>query len=375
LTEQEKNKSIIRILDRRSRNQRLLSPAESINSLTVGALFADGSHFVPDTRQVLPCSDSLPSPVSAMGRGVNRSIKPDLLAPGGRSTLLPDLANPNLAHWRGANDSPPGILAAKPVVVAGGGSKVGYSYGTSNAAALTSHNAVHCYDILDTIFLDEIGSGIPVNHAAVLIKAMLAHGASWGQAADIIRNALGVTGRAADEIHKWLGYGVPDISRVEECVKNRVTMIGYGDLAKDSAHVFDLPLPFDFHVQKMYRRLTVTLAYFTPIMPNTQRYRTSQLWFTIDNSERLKFKRIDASDKAVARGTLQHEIFESNSAVVWNENDSLQIKVNCREDAGALIGNVPYAILATFEIAEEFDIDVYARVLEKVKQKESITLA
>ena len=63
-----------------------------------------------------------------------------------------------------------------------------------------------------------------------MFKAMLIHGAKWGELADIIRESLDFSGRAADEIHKWLGYGIPDIARVKECTKNRITLIGYGEL-------------------------------------------------------------------------------------------------------------------------------------------------
>ena len=95
------------------------------------------------------------------------------------------------------------------------------------------------------------------------------------------RESLDFSGRAADEIHKWPGYGIPDIARVKECTKNRITLIGYGELQQDTAHLFYLPLPFDFHAKKMFRCLTVTLTSFTPIQPATQKYRTSQLSFGI----------------------------------------------------------------------------------------------
>ena len=125
----------------------------------------------------------------------------------------------------------------------------------------------------------------------------------------------------------------------------------------------------------MYRCLTVTLASFTPIKPTTQKYRSSQLWFCLETADRnLGISRIDADDKAVARGTLQHEHFAGDGAVVWGEEDTLGIKVNHRADASDIAVSIPYAILATFEIAPEYNIDVYEKVASKVKVKAPIVL-
>ena len=53
------------------------------------------------------------------------------------------------------------------------------SFGTSDATALVTNKAQECYAVLDEIFMKETGMGVPNEYVAVLIKAMLAHGASW----------------------------------------------------------------------------------------------------------------------------------------------------------------------------------------------------
>lgn len=371
----ERNKQMIRILNQNSRNHRLLSPAESMNALTVGALFCDESTFTENPRQLLPCSDCIPSPISSMGRGINNSIKPDILYSGGRSVLLEDIVTTNQAKWRnGTSINPPGILSAKPLSVTGNTNFVGYSFGTSNSAALLSHEAEKCFIVLDEIFSNEQNTNVPSLYASLLIKAMLVHGAKWNSSAKLICSETGLSGRGADQIHRWMGYGIPNVSRVLECAKNRVTLIGYGELSQDSACLYNLPLPFNFSAQKIYRCLTITLASFTPIRPTTQKYRSSQMWFSLDPPlKRLGISRVDADDKAVARGTLQHERFAGDSAVVWGEDDVLGIKVNCRADACNFDTTIPYAILATFEVAPEYDIDVYEKIVAKVKPRERIT--
>jgi hypothetical protein len=374
LAAEEKDKVIIQALDRNSRNQKLLSPAESINSLTAGALFSDNSGYTPAGNMVLPCSNILPSPVSALGRGINRSIKPDLLIEGGQNVVTEDFIHHTIAHWGPSpRTTPPGILHAKPVLAAGGKS-VGYSHGTSNAAAILSHNAIKCHDVLEEVFLEETEETIPDAYTALLLKAMLVHGAAWREDSKIISQALNMSTRQQyyDKIHKFIGYGVSDIERVKECTKNRITLVGYDSMEKDSAHLYSIPLPFDFASRQIKRTLTVTLAYFTPIVPHVKRYRRAQVWFTLENGKNLLNNRCDASDKAVTRGTLQHERFMDDKAESWDTSGLLQIKVNCREDAGGLTDFIPYALFVTFEIAPEYEIDVYTSILERIRLREQV---
>jgi hypothetical protein len=376
LPDDKKNETIMAVLAKRANSQKIIAPAESINALTVGALFSDGSSGQRlGTGQVIPCT-RIPNPVSAVGRGINHSIKPDLLVPGGRNLLSEDMVNHNLARWRkGTCTYPPGILSAKPFGPTQEKS-VGYTFGTSDAAAILSHNALLCYDVLDEIFKNE-EKNLPQEYVALLLKAMLVHGCEWEEATtSVICEALGISPTSRliypDKVHRFTGYGVPNIERVMECAKNRVTLIGYDELKKESAHVYSVPIPFDFNTSRIVRNLTITLASFTPIKPAYKKYRQSQIWFTFENGEDLIGKRLDASDKAVVRGTLQHERYSSEEISTWNKEDLLRIKVNCREDAEGLTENIPYALFVTLEITSQTDIDVYARVRERILPRQTI---
>jgi len=109
-------------------------------------------------------------------------------------------------------------------------------------------------------------------------------------------------------------------------------------------------------------------------MARPLKYRSVQLWFELETTNpRIYGKRVDASDKAVIRGTLQHEIFENDDIISWSEDDGLLVKVNCRADAVEHYeGPIPYALMVSFEIKSEIDIDVYTRVAEKVRTKVSV---
>jgi len=175
-------------------------------------------------------------------------------------------------------------------------------------------------------------------------------------------------------LHRFLGVGKPDIERAIECAKNRVTLLGYGELKSGEALKYKLPLPFNFSSSKICRRLTATLAYFPPFVPTRQKYRAAQLWYNIENGKKnLIDSRVDVDWQAAVRGSVQHEIFENNDTVVWDEDGAIQIKVNCRGDAlDSFDGSIPYALMVSFEIKDAIEIDVYTKVAERIAPKVTV---
>jgi hypothetical protein len=373
----DRNIQAAKYLNDNARHIRLLSPAESMNALTVGATFEDNTSFTEDARQLLFCSDGMPSPYSSLGRGLNNSVKPDVIYRGGRNTLMLDRRDMSekTAIWRESNTREPGTVSAAPFDLASDTAKIMYSCGTSNATALLSHEASRCYDVLVDVF-NAANETIPYDNVALMIKAMLVHGAQWGDLYDVFSTALGFTNRqhSPDYLHKFLGYGVPDIERSIECTKNRITLIGYGELKHGEAHIYDLPLPFNLNREKILRRLTATLTYFTPIVPTRQKYRVAQLWYTIEGGKKnLLDDRVEIDWNAAVRGTVQHEIFENEDIVAWGEDDSIQLKVNCRGDAAEdFEGSVPYALMVSFEIKSGVEIDVYEKVISKIRPRVTV---
>jgi hypothetical protein len=126
---------------------------------------------------------------------------------------------------------------------------------------------------------------------ALLIKAMLVHGAEWGSLTEKYAEVLGLYTKegkisrqdCSRKLHRFLGYGRPDINRAVECAKKRITLLGYGNIKAGDAFTYDLPLPFNLSSEKLIRRLTATLAYFSPIVSTRQKYRSVQCWYTIEN--------------------------------------------------------------------------------------------
>lgn len=365
-----KESAIIKALYRDARHRRILSPGESINGITVGALHLDNAAVVTHADNVVNLfENTLPSPVSAFGSGYRRAIKPDVLFEGGRVLHTESYGTETDATFQARRlRIAPGNKVASPSELAGDTNKVAYSSGTSNAAALITRMAATCYDSLLEVFEEHAPEIESNSYIAPLLKAMIVHGCSWGEIGPRLRSALQ---SASDGQHirnwisRWAGYGVPDVERVLACTKQRATLLGFGRLADEEAHLFTLPLPPSLGARRGWRRLTVTLAWMSPVLANTQRYRAASMWFEVEGSS-LATDRQDADWRTARRGTVQHEVFEGERAVAIADNENLTIKVNCRKDAGRIQEAVAYGLAVSLEVAEGIDIAVYDEVRTRI---------
>lgn len=375
LNSSEREALIVRKIYEDARHRRLLSPSESINGLTVGALHQDNSQngtigcFIDVFKSVLP------SPVSAFGSGYRRAIKPDLLFDGGKVlySLAPTEQRLNVQQRAIA----PGNQVATPSDQVGELNKSMFCCGSSNSAALTSRAASICYDYLVSIFAEQASD---VDFSAVgvpILKAMLVHGCSWNELGSTLDELLRTdnNGRQIKNwISKWAGYGVPDIEKTLGCNEQRATLLGFGQLSDGRADVYNLPLPPSLNAQREWRKFTVTLAWLSPVASTTQRYREAQLWFDFEDGkksrEKLKGKLrvtgIDNDSDATRRGTVQHEVFEGESAVTISDGDTLQIKVNCRKDARKIDHPIAYGLVVSLEVAEGVDLPIYHEIRTRI---------
>lgn len=357
----EKEKIFLNEVLNNARNCRIMSPAESLNGLTVGALHVDNAVFNPYDRRLNPYATVLPSTYTALGGGYRRAIKPDLVYYGGRQMFDYDIGDNSILR-PSFYKSPPGLKVAAPDNTL---NKTIHEVGTSNATALITRSGYYCYQVLEEL-INENDTNIPTQMIAILIKAMLVHGCSWGDiSAELDNRLVGYDNQFLQKIKsKLLGYGFPDIDKVKECTEQRATVIGFGELNEEEAHVYSLPLPPSLASQTIKRRITITLAWFTPTSPSTQRYRTSRLWFEAKNQ--IANSRLDADWRAVQRGTLQHEIFEGSNATAFIDGDSINVKVNCSKDANSFTDSIPYALLVSLEVAEGINMPIYQEVKDRI---------
>jgi len=376
---QEQETAVVKALFSDARNRKLLSPAESINGLTVGSVQYDSSHFGAVNNRFNPFLQFLPSPVSAFGSGYRRAIKPDIVFPGGRVLYQEDLRSSRRDNYvikpvePSIRNTPPGNKAAIPARQSGSLEGIAYSCGTSNAAALMSRAAGICYDSLQQIFEEQAAEVDARIHEAPLLKAMLVHGCAWGdvgaQVGDLLRTPEN-NRQLSGLVSRWMGYGVPQVDRVLDCTEQRATLLGFGQLSDGEAHVFRLPLPPSLGARPEWRRLTVTMAWLSPISAGTQKYRTASLWFEIGGVVPAKDRKESCSGtdgwRAVRRGTVQHEVFEGQRAEPFIDGDVIEIKVNCREDAGKIHNPAAYGLAVSLEVAEGLDIAVYNEIRTRI---------
>jgi hypothetical protein len=352
--------------------KRPLSPSEAINCLSVGAVHADESPgYVQANRIDLLRGRRLPTPISTIATGFRRSTKPEILFPGGRLLFQQDPQDGNGVAFSAVQSvRAPGIMAAAPGVAPMEVNRVSHSCGSSNATALASRCAVLAYERISAMEIPGDCEPLDGTYQAVLLKALLVHGASWGDASRIIENAFSIPGdqwqRLSRIKQQFLGYGEVDIKRCLSANEQRATLLGWSTISDGEGHAFEMPLPPALAASTELRRLTATLAWLTPTNHQHKAYRRAQLW--IDIREQNIGTQRDGLDAASARrGTVEHRTFKGTSAVPFIDGTKLRILVNCKEDAGTLDVPVPYAIAVTLEVGPDVQIDIYQQINSRIR--------
>jgi len=114
------------------------------------------------------------------------------------------------------------------------------------------------------------------------------------------------------------------------------------------------------------RRVTVTLAWLSPVNPRYRNYRGASLWFEVEN-EKLSIDLRDAEWRSARNGTLQHEVFQGERATAFREEETLLIKINCRADASPLQEAIRYGLVLSIEAAEGLGIPVYDEIAVRIR--------
>jgi hypothetical protein len=375
---EEMREQIVKAIAAEARHRRLLSPAEGMNVITVAAIHEDNDPGTLRPNWIDPANPGFPSPINAQGQGYKRSVKPEVLAPGGRVALEApfldsgtELALPRVGTYG------PGQLVATPGSTAGDVSATVPSRGTSNATALMSRAAALLAPVLAELRQGEGGQVIDQVAEAIWLKALLVHGARWGEPGDAYQGLFRTPDngkKLAEYLTRLLGFGRFDLAAVRECSESRVTALTGGILAAETGAEHRFPLPPSLSGKRGWRRLVVTLAWMTPIHPRNHRWRRAQLWFTSPQSKLSigsdkHLERQDADWQAAQRGTVQHEVFAGEKAAAFVDGDDVVVHVSCREDAKVLEGAVPYALAVTLEIDPTLRVDIYAEVRTRVRSK------
>ena len=378
-TEQEKIVLTLGEMNKQVSTRRLLSPSESLNSISVGSLHCDESDItgLPHHVDVLP-NPNMPSPLNSLGYGFRRAIKPEILFPGGKQLYKPPLLPSSTSFEWSPTVKGPGQKVATESSTPGSVNETVYTKGTSNATALATRSAANINEVIEDILAQNAGK-LPETHIPVMIKTLLVHGAIKGETMGELENYLTPMApprKAKEFISKFTGYGAVDIERVLYCTEQRATIIGAGTIEQKTEHEYRLPLPPSLANETEWRRLIITLGWFTPINPGHRYLRQAALSFTPPKKdEPLLLERSELDYNQVKRGTLQHEVLQSEKVSDYQDGDFLVISVQCRADAtDSLDDHINYALAVTLEVKEGLKIPIYQEIQAKIRPRPPVPI-
>jgi len=344
--------SINKAMESAAGRRRLLSPAEAINVLTVGALHSDDAGEVPLGYRIDPADGGRAiSVASANGRGLKRGVKPDLLAPGGRIYYREEVGT------AGSDDT----LRLAEIPAAGPGIRVAaadpqretFATGTSPAAALISRYAATLHDLLDELDVDVPWSR---RRRAIALKALIGH--STRHPDDI---------ELPSPVSQFAGHGVIVRDLIAGCAPNEVTLLFVGALRANEVQDIEVPLPDGLEARGP-KRIDATLAWLSPVNWQHRQYRRAALQFNKPTGFVELGTPTDIPTVEGKRGTLQHSVWETDRAVPHGRGDSITLSVGCSEQAGGLNGeSVEFAVAVTLWTAPELAVDVYTQVAAQVR--------
>lgn len=300
--------------------------------------------------------------------------------PGGRQLYRTPVLDSQTIYQLDGGLAAPGQQVAWDSNQAGALSQTAYTRGTSNATALATRSAARIYEVLDSLRAEQ-GENIPQGLISILIKALLVHGAKQDDdACKAITAALKTRDNSRqfkEVMARYLGYGAVQIERVLTCTEQRGTVLGCGEIRENEIHEYRLPLPPGLSSSQAWRRMVVTLAWFSPVNPDHRNFREAKLelspvggWGDLP----LKLARQDADHNQVLRGTVQHEVVEGSKQIAaFQDGDSVLLHIACKKDATARLDEaIPYGLAVTLEVAEGIQIPIYEQLRTRLQPQVAV---
>jgi hypothetical protein len=208
----------------------------------------------------------------------------------------------------------------------------------------------------------------------VLAKALSIHPACWCDADGYLQDLLSRT--PGNKWSEWrrkmltplLGHGIVAYDDLMLGRNHRVTLLSWGEITVDQTLEFRFPLPSAVDGGKGPKRLTSTVAWFSPIHPGHARYRKAKLTLLPANGaqkNQLGIERRNGEFNQLSLGTVHHEVFEGDRARGLTE-DELPLHLTCRAAAGELDSPVRYGLAVTLEVAPNLFNEIYTEVRNKL---------
>jgi hypothetical protein len=361
--------------------RRLLSPAETVNGVTVGGCNIDA--VTPADRALArtlvdPFPDHvMANPSSSLGPGFARSVKPDILMPGAREHMRFVRNHVHIDVVPATASRGAGLKVAAPPR-AGRENLEGYTNGTSAAAALASRTCHRIHDALEATYGEEFLRLSPLQRA-VLLKALLVHPAKWPRdTADLIKATIGPWGRGQagkqkNNIRRFFGYGYVDGEDAVACAEDRATFFATGHLGADRIVIVDVPIPVAIGGKARPHSLSATIAWFSPVSPGRKSYRSCRL--KILQPAELEALAVAShgwqpDEHQTNRGTVYSRCWSGENAPAVAPNMSIPLIVQRDPDQGTVVDEtIPFGLAVTISMPGEVALynEVRARVAPPIR--------
>ena len=347
---------------------RIIEPATGAVVLTVGSL-AHSENVPPgsagDNVAFRPIAKrGEPSPFTRSGPGLGGAIKPELCETGGN---------------RAYDGLTQGLRNARELSVI----STNWQYvqrlfmtdiGTSYAAPRVAHSAARLY-------------GSFPNASANLIRALLA------ASAEVPAQSLQLLGPIGERaVLQLCGYGRPNLDRAGSSDEARVVLYAESELAFDTFHIYELPIPKELIDISGTRRIKVVLAFDPPVRHTRFDYLGAMMSFRLIRGKSIDqiveaFRQRRRDEPAVDRltstifdckmypkaksregGTLQRATFTMKGAPRADYGDTYHVVVRC-ERKWARDEHAPqrYAVVAVVEHSAE--VNLYNRIRDRVLER------
>lgn len=378
VSEADRAGAVIRALANIQADRRLLSPAETVNGLTIGAGNFDS---VPLAERALARANINPfpalataNPSSALGPGFADAVKPDVLLPGAREHMRVVRSGETLVVAPARASRGAGLKVAAPPALAGVEAAEAYTNGTSAAAALGSRTAHRIHDALEAEYGEEF-LRLPSAQRAVLLKALLVHPARWStETAGFIKALLGPFGRGQaplqkDNIRRFMGYGALDPDDAVACAADRATFWAVGSLGNERSVDISVPIPVAIGGRAQPHFISATLAWMTPVHPGRKAYRAVRMKI-LDPTEMeglgVAAHGNQPDGNQTNRGTVYTRCWSGEGAAVVTPTMVLPLRVQREPDAGGVEdAAVSFGLAVT--VCMPGQIDLYEEIRTRVR--------
>lgn len=375
--------AVLGAIGRLAGQRKLISPAETINGITVGACNLDDVQdaFRSAARSAVePFSRvDMANPSSALGHGFGSAVKPDILMPGSRERLLVQGSSGQALLVRPASPArAAGLKVAAPPVTLDEQFE-SYTNGTSAAAALASRTCHRIHDALEETYGDDF-LALSNRQRAVLIKALVAHTAQWPDvSAEMIRRVLGPAGgknhvRQKDNIRRFLGYGMVNAEDATACAGDRATFWSTGEILSNQVMHIPIPIPLALANRALPHALVATVAWFTPTNPSSRRYRAVRLKLlkpTVLGALGLQESFSNQPDQNQgSRGTLYHQRWYGERVAAVG--DGMEVVLHLQREADQAGLSIDDAI--PFAVAVTLTMPGVSEIYDQVRQRLGVAL-